>query len=226
MFILLKCIHLRDAEAGALSALIGDLEDVSASLSVHSHFLGRTSLNSPAEAQILWRLNFATEADYEACLPDPLWHGRLTEILKPESGIRTESIAYQQIRHGARRPDIRNGVWRALIMSVLDGTSRAERQQFEADILCMPQYIASIRNWSLGRVVASTGSRRWSYVWEQDFDDTQGPFGEYRAHPLHWGIVDNWFDVENPRHIMDGRLLRVVCESARSVVVPEKRSRG
>ena len=101
-------------------------------------------------------------------------------------------------------------MWHALVVSVIPGTDRAKRNQFEIEMAKMPTYINSIRNWAISPVIESSGARTWSYVWEQDFDDVEGLLGECRMHPVHWGVVDRWYDVEHPDHIIDGRMLRTV----------------
>ena len=135
-------------------------------------------------------------------------------------GIRVESVAYRRGLHGVAYPDMADGVWRALVVSVIAGTDRARRDQFEREMATMSAYIGSIRNWAISPVIESSGARKWSYIWEQDFDDVEGLLGEYRMHPMHWGVIDRWYDVEHPDHIIDGRMLRTVCPSTGSAIQP------
>lgn len=39
-------------------------------------------------------------------------------------------------------------------------------------------------------------------------------------HPIHYGLVDRWFDAQHPEHILDSRLLRVVCNSPSGAIDP------
>jgi len=79
--------------------------------------------------------------------------------------------------------------------------------------------VQSIRNWTLGAVVASGGRRRWTHVWEQEFVDVSGLEGEYMVHPVHWGLVDGWFDPECPQRIVDPMLIHAAMDISGAVIV-------
>lgn len=94
---------------------------------------------------------------------------------------------------------------RTLLLTVADGTPDEVVRRFEQDTIAMPDHISTIRAWALSRVDTSLAdaSTRWTHVWEQEFVDADGLNGEYLLHPYHWTYVDNWFDPESPRHIVE-----------------------
>lgn len=221
MFVVLKCISLHNADEAAVSSLIAALNKAVSQLpTIHSHLLQPTVQPGVNDGDIVWRICFATEVNYHACLLDPVWRRGVEPLL---AETRIDSMAYEQGRHSAAFPNIKNGIWRALIFSIIEGTEMPKREKFEAEMLTMPGYVSTIRNWSLSRVLVSSGARRWSYVWEQDFDNMEAFSGEYMMNPIHWGSIDRWYDVENPDCIIDSYLINSVCLSAEGVIVPKPR---
>ena len=224
MFVVLKSISLPDQDERAVASLIATLEKFVCEVStIHSHLLQPALPNGVNDGQILWRLCFATFEDYQACMLSSGWRGTVEPTLSPAK-VRVDSVAYEQGRHAAPHPHLKNGIYRALIVSVVEGTDRATLDRFEAEMRAMPDYVATIRNWSLSRVLISGGARRWSYVWEQDFADIEGLTDEYMMHPIHWGSIDRWYDIEHPDHILDGYLIHTVCRSPVAVIVPQRRN--
>ena len=43
------------------------------------------------------------------------------------------------------------------------------------------------------------GTSAWTHVFEQEFTDVEGLMGPYLMHPIHWAVVDRWFDPEYHR---------------------------
>jgi len=58
-----------------------------------------------------------------------------------------------------------------------------------------------IRNWTLGHVVSAQDARVDARV-EQNSTTSPGSRA-YMTHPIHWGLVDGWFDPECPQRIVD-----------------------
>jgi Stress responsive A/B Barrel Domain len=192
----------------------GNIDDVALSLAeraagvagLGSSFVGRTLPGGINDGQIIWRAAFAKEMDYQDYA-----RAAPTSIHNADC---LNTIAYHLGRHGSPHPNLRDGIWRALVVSVLPGIDQNTRLRFEAEMLAMPGHVSTIRNWALSRVTASLGARPWSYVWEQDFDSIDGLHGEYMMHPIHWGSIDRWYDIEHPDHIADGFLIHTACASA------------
>jgi hypothetical protein len=70
----------------------------------------------------------------------------------------------------------------------------------------------------LCKVVASSGRRSWTHVWEQEFDDVAGLEGPYMLDPIHWGLVDGWFDPECPQRIVDPFLIHAAFAIKQAVI--------
>lgn len=204
----------RTGEALEILREVADARD-----QLHSYLVSPALERVPGDPVLYLRMVFASQYDYESLLVDTQWRRGLERALAAIGGGRVERIMYEQGRSGVGDPDIRDGIWRALIFSVLPGVSRERREQFERELTMMGPHVSTIRNWSLSRVLSCEGSRSWDYVWEQDFQDVAGLLGEYRMHPIHWGFVDRWFDIENPGHIIDSRFRRrIVCASPRAAI--------
>lgn len=204
---------------GEEERLLGLLAESGRSLpGVRSNHLGRTLPRALNGGRLMWRLSFGSEAQYLSCLHSAPWQSRIAPALRPDRGISLDTVAY--------RPDFSDnsagrdgaGIWRCLVLSVDGGVPTAEIRRLEADLLLMPQHVSSIRNWSLGRVVSVRGRRAWTHVWEQEFDDIGGLEGEYMMHPIHWGLVDGWFDPECPQRIVDPFLVHAAFAIQEKVI--------
>jgi hypothetical protein len=64
----------------------------------------------------------------------------------------------------------------------------------------------------LSAVATVEGPKIFTHVWEQEFDSIDGFTGEYMQHPLHWGLIDSYFDAEYPHYVADPYLVQVVGE--------------
>ena len=113
-------------------------------------------------------------------------------------------------RAGARESSA-SGIYRALLLRVDDRATPEQIARFERDTLLMPAHVTSMTRWQLSRVTAAEGSTRWTHVWEQEFTGLDGLLGQYMAHPIHWGVVDRWFDPESPDCIIVDRVAHSFC---------------
>ena len=139
-------------------------------------------------------------------------------VVAPANGVTLDSIAYRVALADASAGRKSEGLWRCLVLSAEADASAEHMRLFEKDLLLMPSVIPAIRNWAYGRVVSSEGRRRWSCVWEQEFDDIAGLEGDYMMHPIHWGIVDSWCDLECPQRIMDPFLIHAAFTIREAVI--------
>lgn len=219
MYVLITCIRFHDQSrvAPAMEAL---RQARSAIPAITAQLLEPPVNTRPGDPQIFWRICFDREDDFHATVIDPAWTARVAPHLASGTGVEVESIFYRRTIFAAPHPDITDGIWRALIFAVRDGVDATNRTRFETEMQMMPAYVGTIRNWALNPVLWSSGSRRWSYVWEQDYDDLDGLLGEYMKHLIHMGLIDKWFDPEHPEHIFDARRLRMVCPSPASAIAP------
>jgi hypothetical protein len=109
-------------------------------------------------------------------------------------------------------------VYRALLLRVLPGTDIRTVAQFEDDLRLMPRFVNTITAWQLSRVDEPVGTSQWTHVFEQEFIDVDGLMGPYLMHPIHWAVVDRWFDPECPDVIIRDRVCHSFCAITDSVL--------
>lgn len=103
-------------------------------------------------------------------------------------------------------------VYRALLLRVDPAADAATVARFEGELMSMPGFVSTIKAWQLSRVETSMGSSAWTHVFEQEFTDVDGLLGPYLMHPIHWTVVDRWFDPETTDVIVRDRLCHSFCE--------------
>lgn len=121
---------------------------------------------------------------------------------------------------GRRADAIPSTVYRTLLLRVDEAAAPAELARFEHATLQMPRHIPAIRAWQLSRVDRATGTSQWTHVWEQEFADLDGLLGPYMNHPVHWALVDQWFDPESPNQIVKDRICHSFCAIPAPVIDP------
>jgi len=110
-------------------------------------------------------------------------------------------------------------VYRALLLRVLPGTDLDTVARFEDELRMMPRYVNAITAWQLSRVNEPVGTTPWTHVFEQEFTDVDGLMGPYLMHPIHWAVVDRWFDPECPDVIIRDRVCHSFCAMSASVLI-------
>ena len=105
----------------------------------------------------------------------------------------------------------RGTVYRALLLRVEAGTDPDLVRRFEAELSAMPRYVSTILAWQLSRVEEAVGATQWTHVFEQEFTDADGLMGPYLMHPIHWAVVDRWFDPETTDVIVRDRVCHSFC---------------
>lgn len=154
---------------------------------------------------ILLHLRFDAEARARLALR------RFAPLLTDRSVTRVNGANY---RGRPVRPSQTPGtVYRALLLRVASGTPAAIVARFERELSSMPRYVSSIRAWQLSRVSEGVGTSAWTHVFEQEFSDVDGLLGPYLMHPIHWAVVDRWFDPECPDVIVHDRVCHSFCDS-------------
>ncbi len=145
------------------------------------------------------------------------WHraqARFDEVLGGPSVTRINGANYSG--EPTRCGDNPGTVYRALLLRVAPETEPATVARFEHELSLMPRYVSTIRAWQLSRVAEPTGVTAWTHVFEQEFSDVDGLMGPYLMHPIHWAVVDRWFDPETTEVIVRDR----VCHSFCAVTAP------
>ena len=102
-------------------------------------------------------------------------------------------------------------VYRTLLLRVSPEARADIVTHFEDDLRSMTRFIPAIRAWQLSRVDEAIGDSQWTHVFEQEFSDVDGLMGPYLLHPIHWAVVDRWFDPECPDVIIRDRLCHSFC---------------
>jgi Stress responsive A/B Barrel Domain len=110
-------------------------------------------------------------------------------------------------------------VYRALVLRVLPDTDPSTLARFEDELSSMARYIPAIRTWQLSRVDEAIGTSQWTHVFEQEFSDLGGLMGPYLMHPIHWAVVDRWFDPECPEVIIRDRVCHSFCHCDESILI-------
>ncbi|OBF06350.1 Dabb family protein [Mycobacterium sp. 852002-10029_SCH5224772] len=160
---------------------------------------------------ILVHLRFATKAQCDRATDD------LAAVLVDPSVGRVNGVGYA----GApvRTGDKPGTVYRALLLRVQPGTPEDTLTRFERELSSMPRYLPTIRAWQLSRVSAAVGTSSWTHVFEQEFADVEALMGPYLMHPVHWAVVDRWFDPETTDVIIRDRVCHSFCAIADPVLV-------
>ncbi len=235
----IRVVHPADGdEAGGAEwdALERAVRESPAAAEARRLVVGRPLPGSLRAGRLMVRLGFAGEeqwrrhrADFDALLRDagaaPLEGAEFGDDGPGAAGRRRDAVtgsAADQAPGADRAPDEDQAtgapVYRALLLRVAPGTGDAALAEFERDLLSMPRHIRSIRAWRLGRVDGSVGPTPWTHVWEQEYTDAAAVTGEYLEHPVHWAVVDRWFDPECPESIVRDRVCHAFCPLGRPVV--------
>ena len=131
-----------------------------------------------------------------------------------------EAVRYTQGAATIREPGLTDGIHRSLLIRVDPDTDPVIVERFEHELAAMPNFIDAIRNSSLSRIDAMHASLgpEYTHVWEQEFATLDGLTGAYMQHAYHWSVIDPWFDVQAPVHIVDPVLIHSSCDLRRSIL--------
>jgi hypothetical protein len=132
-----------------------------------------------------------------------------------------ESAAYEGGRSGSKPGGLNKGAYRTLFLSVNQAPNEAAIEKFDAETYMMGVYIHTIKNWQVSRVKEASGSRPWTHIWEQEYEDISGLHGAYMLHPHHWGHIDRWYDPECTDFMIDTFLCHTFCDFDGSVIAPK-----
>ncbi|WP_353620056.1 Dabb family protein [Mycolicibacterium sp. ELW1] len=109
-------------------------------------------------------------------------------------------------------------VYRTLLLRVPPEVPDDHVAAFEQELAMMPRYVPTIQAWQLSRVSQAIGTTRWTHVFEQEFTDVDGLMGPYLMHPVHWAVVDRWFDPETTDMIVRDRVCHSFCETGAPIL--------
>jgi Stress responsive A/B Barrel Domain len=109
-------------------------------------------------------------------------------------------------------------VYRVLLLRVSPDTDAGTLARFEDELSSMPRHIPAITSWQLSCVDDAIGTSQWTHVFEQEFRDVDGLMGPYLMHPIHWAVVDRWFDPECPDVIIRDRVCHSFCHCDHAIL--------
>jgi hypothetical protein len=196
------------------------------SLSEVAHAMGaRRTLFAPTcpgvwnGGDLIWRSEFRDEAAWRAAETGEGFRRVAASVLEDPALVRlVEHVAFADGARGGVSPA--RGLYRVALFCANRSPSPERFASFARETCAMPRHVRSIRRWQLATPLAASGSRHWTHVWEQEYDDLAGLMGPYMLHPCHWGDVDRWFDPEDPDWLVDPMLCHTFCETAEPVIGP------
>lgn len=192
--------------------ILDELRDAASNAAPLRRVVEPTLPGSRNGGDILAHLRFASKDQWDRAA------GCFGEVLGDPAVSRVNGATYSGMP--AYRGDQPATVYRALLLRVLPGTDQATVARFEADLQRMPRYVRTITDWQLSRVEEATGASAWTHVFEQLFTDAAGLMGPYLMHPIHWAVVDRWFDPECSEVIVRDRVCHSFCRSDAAVLRP------
>ncbi|MDX1893123.1 Dabb family protein [Mycolicibacterium sp. 050158] len=137
----------------------------------------------------------AAATDFDTALSDP-------------AICRVNGVTYR----GSAVRSATGTAYRALLLRVSPNADPAAVAEFEHELEMMPRYVPTIAAWQLSRVDDAVGTTGWTHVFEQEFTDVAGLTGPYLMHPIHWAVVDRWFDPETTDVIVRDRVCHSFCD--------------
>ncbi|ARS26135.1 Dabb family protein [Sphingomonas sp. KC8] len=111
------------------------------------------------------------------------------------------------------------GIYRVALFCANVRPTAERLAAFGRQTASMPSYIKSIRRWQLSGATTASGTRPWTHVWEQEYENLDGLNGPYMMHPAHWAHVERWFDTEYTEHLVDPVLVHTFCAIDAAVII-------
>lgn len=186
---------------------------------VQSMLLAPVSPGGYNAGDLIWRVAFLDESSSRRAFASGPWQAIEAALLGDRACVRRlEHVAFASGVRGGVSP--RGGVYRVALFCANRAPSDQRLARFAAETQAMPRYIRSIRSWQLAVTCEAAGSRPWTHVWEQEYEDATGLLGSYMMHPYHWAHVDRWFDPEWPEWLVDPTLCHAFCEVTAPVIAP------
>jgi hypothetical protein len=195
-------VRLLDVAEGNRDRVLALVRDAAEHVGAHRWVVAPTDPRSRNGGDILLHLGFVEGSQWH-CVAE-----YFDDILKDPAISRVNGASYA----GNPTHTGRSGtVYRVLLLRVLPGTDPDTVRRFESELLAMPKYVSTMTAWRLSRADEPIGDRAWTHVFEQEFTDADGLMGPYLMHPIHWAVVDRWFDPETTDVIIRDRVCHSFC---------------
>lgn len=215
MFVALRTLSLPDARKDERDEIVTALRAAATDLpGVTGCWIAAVSPVAVINAgDIVWRMTYATESEALSAPEGAHWRAAVAPLL---SDLGVTVIGYRIANSQVRRQG--PGIWRALVFRTFADADPAQVKNLGDATMLLPRHIAEIRSWALSPVAYCAGSKAFTYVWEQEFDSVADLTGPYMTNPVHWGIVDAYFDAEYPEYIVDPQLIQIVGTIEESIM--------
>ncbi len=195
--------RLLDVAEDGRARVLAAFRDAAGQAGAHYVLVEPTLPGSRNGGDILVHLRFATGRQQD-CAAETLVALTADPAVSRVNGADYEGVP---VRCG----DTPGTVYRTLLLRVMPETDTATVARFEHELALMPRYVSTIRAWQLSRVSDAIGTSPWTHVFEQEFSDIDGLMGPYLMHPIHWAVVDRWFDPECPDVVVRDRVCHSFC---------------
>lgn len=200
------------AQDASRDAITARLKSAAAQPGVGKHFISPTMPNVFFGGDVLAHYQFADEAALNAIAP------QIDAAFTAADVSNVDRVIYFGKANGVAKPDLKDGVYRTLLLSVDTSASPAAIKAFEDDLRSMTRHVPAIKNWQLSRTLSGSGAMPWTHVWEQEYESIDGLMGPYMMHPCHWGMVDRWFDPEFPEGMINPRICHTFVAAPATVL--------
>lgn len=207
MFVSLRVLALPDDLIGERDDIVSAIDAAAESLpGLVSNYVAPVYHTATINAgHVVWRMVHGSEGEAAAARLAPAWREAIAPILERASVV---GVGYRMTRRDVRPAG--PGIWRALLFSCFPHSDPALVRELEEKTQLLPKYVPEIRSWALNRAAWSEGAKDIEFVWEQEYDSVEGLTGPYMETPVHWGVVDAYFDADCPEYIVDPYLVQVV----------------
>jgi hypothetical protein len=217
MFSSLRLISFaREASRAAREATAQRLSDATRETSATSTLFAPTSPGVWNGGDLIWRAESRDDAHHREAEQSERFRAGTAALGDPSRVSLVEHVVFARGVSGGRSP--RRGLYRVALFCANREPSAERLARFASETRAMPAHVTSIRRWQLAAPRHASGSRAWTHVWEQEYDDLAGLVGPYMLHPCHWGQVDRWFDPEDPDWLIDPLLCHSFCETSAPVI--------
>lgn len=196
--------RLLDVAEADRSRVVATLRQLAARCGALRHLVAPTLAGSRNGGDVLVHLRFGGPEDWASIA------AQVDTALRDAAITRVNGADYPGTPHiiNDRAP---GRVYRTLLLRVTPDTDAATVARFEADLRLLPGYVSTISAWQLSRPDRTVGTSPWTHVFEQEFSDADGIMGAYLMHPIHWAVVDRWFDPECPTVVVRERVCHSFC---------------
>ncbi|GAA4804381.1 Dabb family protein [Tomitella cavernea] len=214
MYDVIRIVHLHP-RARSDGTAAEEFRRAAADSGAETHVVGAPLAGSIAAGDLIVRLRYTDRAAWAA------GRGAIDTALAGPGVDRCHGAEFGAGTSGSLTGTADATCYRTLLLRVDPGTSATDTARFEHDLLAMPRHMPSIRAWNLSRVDSACGTTPWTHVWEQTFASPADVTGQYLDHPVHWAVVDRWFDPECPESIIRDRVCHAFCATGQDV--PDRR---